>query len=384
VRYHRSRRTIGYAATLTLGTLLAACTVDGSPQRGPLDLDTGTFTTVRGTIPGDSEIAQAAVRLGESLILRTDVDAVLTWSTTANYPITGPDNLNGLHYLGYLVEPAEPQQKAKASELPSSEHLRYGYVASGHNGIDSGTASKSLQYAVIRYDGDQAARTAAAELAGVFRTNLTEYRRITGTVAGLSGGESVTAEGQSAPIAAAFVPRGRDVLVVSAVSGDARWAADTVRTTVDRQTASLPPADGLDDPLSGDEADLLARTLPITTTQDRRQLEDTVGGPQVRAHRYHDPARVLARYRAAGVDMIAERDTEVYRAADAERARSLQQGFVQGYTATGSTAAVAPRGLPTAVCTAAAGGAPDQAFTCSVVVDRYLAAADGRTLSQAQ
>jgi len=379
-------RTVRYAAALlAAGVVLAGCTVEGAPQRGPLDLDTGTFITSPGQAPTLSDSGTRrlyAIRLGESLIFRTDVDGDLTKPTMYNYPISGLNNLDGMVYFSApIFDLEENRESADASDAPSSKNLQYGYLGSGHNGVDSGANSKSLQHAVLRYDNDRSAKTASTELAEVFRTSIEAQRRVTGKIAGLPDGESLTAEGEYQPIAAAFIPHGRDLVVVSAISGDKRWAADSVRKAVELQLKSMPPQ-GLEEPRSAEDEDLLARTLPIEDTDDRNGTQDYVSGPRVRAQLYYDIGEVMAMFEAAGVDRISDRETEVFRTADAGRAVTMQQTYVQARKDVGEVTVGSPRDLSSAICTES--DSTYRKYTCTVAVDRYFAVSDGETLIEAQ
>jgi len=385
------RRPVAAAALASVPMLLAACQVAGTPQRGPLDVDTGEFVTTLsdpGSLPAADDPYQAGLRLADAVVFRQEVESIV------DKP--GPSDALGstsqLDALGYFAPGIGQDTEARASEQRSSKDFRFGYRSISYTGTErSGDAAersdrKHLSVAVLRYTDPEAAQAAVTELAEVADENAhTPGVEVKKGAAGLpNGGKGMLAVIDSTKFTEeiALVPRGRDVVVVQvAAQGDAaaeRWRAETVRTAVDRQLARLEQDDvpDADAPRSADETDLLIRTVPLNAEASPVPGQNYISGTRAVAHLYFDAPGTEQALIEAGVDMVSIRATTVYRAADAAKAEGLQEYFDE-FIAEADSSHVrtsSPQDLSSTSCwdTGEAAGAGSTRYYCLLAHDRYL------------
>lgn len=375
---------------MAIGTLLVAgvagCTVDGAPVRTPIELATGAYSTTRTDDDASGPKHRAAVALGEYIPFRTEIDPQIGHATIGSGPLSSIDNLRSVYDID-------------ADSVPENSAFQFGFTASGNNYVPDTRADldkrESLRTGVLRYADAAAARAAvdptidamAARWKKMDEDNRADVQ--TKPLTGGPGGAVMVRQNNFHPGGVdvrALAVNGRDVLYAEVYGYSPGIAEKTVRRSlIAQQKASDASRDiaVVDDYVN---RDFFTLTVPYLRVDKRYMFEGSVAGPRAFATKFHDDEKFFTAFTDAGVDLISERSTVLYRAGTSDQASRLREFFLAAWADGGSRAVASPVDLPSAKCIRGEGdtGSDGPWFSCAVVVDRYVATAEGDTHEQAQ
>ncbi|MCF8604137.1 hypothetical protein L5I01_12295 [Gordonia sp. HY442] len=365
---------------------LAACTVDGAPVRTPIELDTGAYSMTQTDDDASSPKHRAAVALGEYIPLRTELDPRIGHATVGSGPLSSIDNLSSL----YDVD---------VKSIPENAAFEFGFTASGNNYVpDTGMdldERESLRTGVLRYTDPAAARAVMDPTIDAIATRwkkMDDRNRADVQTKPLTGGP----DGAVMVRQNNYYPDGVDVRAMAVTGRDVLYAEvygyspDTAEATVRRSLiAQKKASDASRDIAVVDEyenRDFFTLTVPYLKADNRYMFEGSVAGPRAFATKFHDDKKSLIAFTDAGVDLISERSTVLYRAGTPDKASGLREFFLTSWADGGAQTMASPLDLSSAKCVRGEGdtGSDGPWFSCAVALDRYIATAEGDTLKQAQ
>lgn len=381
------RRT-SIAGILLLGGVigLAGCGVDGQAVRSPVKLDTGPYSVTQTDDDASGPKHRAAVALGEFIPLRTEIDARIGHATVGSGPLSSVGNLSGL-------------TDTDAEAVAANKEFLFGFTASGNNyipgsGMDT-AEMESLRAGVLRYTDEKAA---AAALTPNMDAMLAKWKEtyadeaddietmpVTGGPAGavmirkeLDGDDRVNIR--------AMAVNGRDLLYTQTYGYSAQSAISTVRRSLNAQKKASDASRAVDVVDEYANRDFFMLTVPFRKKDTRYMFEGAVAGPRAFATKYHDDKKFLTAFTEAGVGLISERTTVLYRAGSTEHAAGLRDFFYDVWMTDDTTReARSPLDLPSATCVHDENdsASDDPWFGCVVVVDRHVATSGGETYDEA-
>lgn len=373
-------------AVIALSTFaIAACDVDGTAQRTAIDLDTGHFSTKKTTEGTASPEQMAGAQLGDYLPFPFDIDNQLVRATVNTAPLW---DLKGLAV-----------QIGGADTVSENQKFQFGLLTSGISD-PSGTTNVTLYTGALRYTDAAAARAAVEPTAKAHRTwQLEQWKktetkpseiRVESAGAGFPDGaisvSHPTADGVTRSMLT-LVPNGADMLMVYSYGLRDREATSTTKRAVELMRKQLPGSEKITETSAMVNADFVTLTVPFWKVEDPEGYDGTVVGPRAFAQLYDNPTPAFQAFFDAGVDLIGQRESTVFRAASTEKAHQLSGTFTTpGQVGAGAPTA-SPQDLGAAKCTefSTTTGGSTKKYRCSVVVDRYFAATPAvKTLLEAQ
>lgn len=374
-------------AVIVLSTItLAACDVDGTAQRAPIDIDTGQYKTTKTTAETSSAAWIAGAQLGGYLPFLSEVDGRIVRATMGTSPLSSQKNLGG-HIEG-------------AENVPENQKFQFGFAVSGNdsNPIANSASSMTLKLGVFRYSDAEAARAAVSPTAEANRAGLLAERKKLGlepqeisvepSSAKFPAGSmtvatnaivSDKAKGPAVSIKT-LIPHGNDMLLIASWGLPASDAAATTERAYDLMLAKLSGSEAVSEQTSMTNADFVTWTVPFRKDESRSGFDGTAVGPRSYSQRYHNRTHAMSMFTVADVDLIATRETVVYRAGSNDKAKGLATAFDTWLRKDDSERPLtSPRDIPTAKCSESTDSSGDKSYRCAVVVDRYYATASSFT-----
>ncbi|AUH69058.1 MULTISPECIES: DUF7373 family lipoprotein [Gordonia] len=372
------KRAAAAAGAVVSLSAVTACTVDGTATRGPIQLDTGKYATslqpAAGTADTESEMNRLrAMRLGEDIAFRDEVDPVLTKFSMPTYPISGASGLRGVF--------------SDAADLPVSQKLRYGFTMAGGAPDDSDGKNlhQGLNHAVLVYPDAETAGEAVSAMSGQMlkKTYGSPMRRT--DVPGMPA-ETVALTGKSSgggQITVAFTPVAEKVVYTWADADDGGWTLAAVRSAFTKQKALLDAMKPISDDKRIDPNGLLRAVLP-TESNGGSAFSGSVAGPRAISQLASKSTATFADLQKTGVTEAAVGGSLVFRAGGDDQAAELLKTLSDDSDDPTAKKADSPQDLPSAVCQTSKSSFGDDQATCFVAYGSYAAQADGSDLHEAQ
>lgn len=370
------KRVAATVGALLSVTALAACSVDGTPTRGPIDLDTGKYSTTlnapagNATTDGDKARLKAA-QLAEYLVFRDDLDPALVQFSMPTYPVSAQQGLAGVF--------------SKAGDLPTTKKLQYGFSVGG-GADDKDPSKKGVNYAVFVYDSPQTASEAVNELTdnmlgpdgGGAKTKVTipGMPSTTVAVAGKSFDKTNT-------IAAGLTPVGASVIYTWADSVDPQWPAQTVRAGYEKQKALLDSMPPISDSTELDPSGLLRAVIPPDANAGLPSTGQVLG-PRAISQFTGASSKNYRDYEKAGVVRAAIGGAVVFETGSDGQATELAKTVGDSTDDPMARKADSPRDLSSAVCSTSKSSFGSDTATCVIAVGKYLVDVDGTDLLDVQ
>ncbi|ALG84967.1 hypothetical protein ACH46_11245 [Gordonia phthalatica] len=370
-------------AALAGTVALAGCEVSGTAHRVPVDVDAGQYKTVKTDAGVSSPRWMAGAELAAYVPFPSEIDDTMIRTTNGTAPAATLKNL-GAHIDG-------------AEKVPENAEFQFGFAAGGNNSdptVEGSPNTRSLGFGVFRYTDAGAARAAVRPTAEANRAELIATRDrfdlekvdvlVDDAGVGFPAGSmtvSSEASGRDTGMSTrVLVPHGRDVLMVHSYGRSAADTASTLKRSVDLMIERLAGSADVSEKSAMRNASFVTLTVPFLGDGDRMFFDGTAVGPASYAHIYHDKKRGSRLLSQAGVDLIGQRETVVFRASSPAKASELRTGFEtwRREVDAGSRKAASPRDLPTATCVEDVDSATDKSYGCTVVVGRYYATASSR------
>ncbi|MBM7369151.1 DUF7373 family lipoprotein [Gordonia hydrophobica] len=358
------------AAGLSI-VLLAACSVDGTPTRGPLDLDTGKYQTSlaqpAGTATTDAELDKLrAVRLGESLVYHDDVDPQLNRTSMPTYPVTPASGLSGII--------------SDVNDEPFMKALRYGFsVAAGSKDDDN---DKGYNHAVFVFTDAAAANTAADALADALLKSRGSGERTRTRVPGApTQMRAVNGKTSKGFVTAALTPVGDKVVYTWADSSDAAWTATTVRVSYEKQKALLDGMKPISDDPRIDPDGMLRGVLPV---ESGSRLSNMVLGPRTVALLANKPTEMYDAGKKAGITAAVVGDALVLKAGSDQQATEYLKTLSDQSGDPTARKAASPQDLASATCYTSKSSYGSDSADCYLAVGKYVVQASDSELLAAQ
>lgn len=363
------------AVGLTAAALMTACTVDGTATRGPLKLDTGTFSTSLAPAVGDATEPSAlaklyAMRLGEHVVLRSEVEPSLNKASMPTMPITRPQNL--------LVVSSE------FAKLPVNESLKYGYSIAGSE--KNNTDKRGFNHAVLVYPDAQTASAASAASVDSFVKNNSGKPRSVVPVAGMPDGAVVVAgDTTSSKMLSGFLPVGDKLIYTWVEDDDTTRGENTLRTTLTKQRELLEKMPDIESDHRIDPDGLLRATVGKQKDMST-SMDGAVVSPRLLAGYYDDPSDAMSAMTSAGIDRIASDGSLVYRAASEKQAAAWLDYQVSKNEDETTRKSESPQDLPNATCMTSKGSTSfsKESTSCFVSYGRYVAEANSSDATRAR
>ncbi|ALG84968.1 hypothetical protein ACH46_11250 [Gordonia phthalatica] len=367
------------ALVVALSTVaLVGCEVRGTAQRTALDIDAGQYKTVKSDAGIGTPAWMAGAELGAYVPYPAEIDERLDHARLGTSP------LGTLDQLAEFVDGVE--------DVPENKKFQFGFLTESLD--EAVKLSRSLMLGVLRYPDEGTARAAAAATA---EANLAariaqdkkfdnDGRRRLSEPAGFPAGAKLIQGRDSIGTISMMllVPHGRDVLLMDYYNSytSETEALDTLKRAVGLMTDRIEGAGGVDVASSMRNVDVVELTVPFRSGVDPlMKFEGTAALRKAYAHSYNYSPRVLKILTAAGVDVVGQRETAVFRAASKVKAEGLQKAFVD-FEGDSWKRVGTPRDLPIADC--AKTDDLFQPFQCTVVVGRYYATGSAKKLLDAQ
>ncbi|WOC14147.1 DUF7373 family lipoprotein [Gordonia sp. MP11Mi] len=355
------------AVAVGLTCVLAGCAVDGTPTRGPVELQTGKYGSMQTKPAGDatSETAWAklrGVRLADHMVFAHDLDPVMVDGKLPTQPLATAAN----------VQAVIPD----TADLPVMKDFQYGFtLSSGDESNDTG-----INHAVFVFRDAAAASAAAGQLSGVMlkRTSYSKYERV--RVAGMPS-ESITIHDSSADkhTVAAFTPVGQRLIYTWADAKDRAWPDRIVKAAYDQQKPLLDAIGTVSDDRRIDPDNLLTGTVGENSGDGSNPLHGSVYGQRAAALFYGDQSAALTALKKAGIEQFAWNGTQLYKAGSAGQTAGWIDYLVKDFEDDTSRKAASPQDLNIARCLTRDGNAG-----CFVAVGPYVGEAYGKDLADAQ
>ncbi|MFT4088576.1 MAG: hypothetical protein QM658_15750 [Gordonia sp. (in: high G+C Gram-positive bacteria)] len=354
-----------FFALAALAVTMTACTVDGTPQRGPVVLDTGKYSTKLapefGTATSDNDIALVrATRLAGNVIFPEDIDSSFTHFSMPTSALVRAKNINML--------------LPDADKIPANASFKYGFSTTAS---EPPKYDRAVNHAVFVYANPQAATAAAQQFADASAKDPGETRNP------IAGMPSATQAVQS-PVGAdglvtemAFTPVGDKVIYT--------WVKDTTFNRADasivrayQKQKSMLDAMPVDDDLERDPAGLLRATIE-DPDNDTSLIYNTVWDQRGEAQNYGNRPQAYQALKDAGIEHTAKRKTQVYEAEDQAGAKSWAKYLSDSFMGDDGRKADSPQDLDSVPCYVASGRG-----ACFVVVGKYVGEIYGKDLKDAQ
>ena len=358
---------------------LSACAVDGTAKRGPIDLDPGTYRTAATSEGTGTASWMAGAALGAYVPYPSQIDDRLTGVMMGTTPI------GSLKDLAQYVQGVET--------VDENKKLEFGFLTESFQRGE--TLTRSLMLGVLRFPDEGAARAAvkptaeanlAARIAQDKRLDVDDTdRRVVSPSGFPAGSRAVEGRGEEGTVSTMLlVPHGNDVLLMDSYGRSAGDTTAILKRAVDRLVDGLADSGDVSMKTSMKNAEMLELTVPVgaSSTDPLMKFAGTVTVPASYAHVYDDPVSAVKMFTEAGVDVVARRETTLFRATSAAKAQALKKDFAESSTPSARSLA-SPRDLPSATCVKAAGALTR--YECTVVFDRYYAtSASSKSLLDAQ
>lgn len=354
------------AAAAAVTCVLAGCSVDGTPTRGPIELQTGKYGAMQTAPAGDatSDMRWAKLRgarLAEHMIFAHDLDPVMDDGKMPTQSLASVTNTQ-------TVIP-------DTDRLPVMKDFQYGFTLSSGNGTKNDTG---INHAVYVFSDAEAASASVDQLSGSMLKDDREYSnyervRIPGMPA-----ESVTIHDgeRDKHTVAAFTAVGQRLIYTWADAPDRAWPERIVKTAYDRQKPLLDAIGPESDDRSIDPDNLLTGTV---SDDSGNPLTGSVYGQRATALFYSDQSAALAALKKAGIEQFAWNGTQAYKAASHEQAEGWIDFLVDDFDNDTSRKAASPQDLDVARCVTR-----DDRSGCFVAVGPYVGEAYGTDLKDAQ
>lgn len=355
------------AVAAALCCALAGCTVDGTPTRGPIQLQTGKYGSMQARPAGEatSDAAWAklrGVRLADHMIFAHELDPVLDDGKLPTQPLATPTNVQ-------IVIP-------NTANLPVMKDFEYGFTLSSGNGSVNDTG---INHAVFVFTDAAAAKDAVTQMSGVMlkRTTYSDYSRV--RVDGMPS-ESVTIHSPGAGgrhTVAAFTAIGQRVVYTWADAKNRAWPDRIVKAAYDQQAQLLDGVEADDSDRRIDPDNLLPGTLE--DPDDSNPLYGSVYGQRAIALFYSDQSAAYEAVKKAGIERFAWNSSQLYKAGSESQAKGWIDFLVKDFDDDTSRKAASPQDLGSARCMT-----KDAGTGCSVAVGPYVGEVYGKTLVEAQ
>ncbi len=357
------------AVALAVAAVLAGCTVDGSPQRGPVELDLGKYGSMQAaTLPTATTDAQwakvRAVRLADSVVFPVDIDAGMTDLKMPTMPIVVPKN------LGLVM--------SEMVDLPVMKRFQYGFsMAAGNGPNDFG-----VNHVVMRFADDRAAGDAVTQIGGI-AAKPKEYNKPGGgpvSVAGMPRASVVIHNvGSSGKHVFTAVSQVASYLVYTwADSPDRAWAERAIVTAFDKQKALLEAIGPENTDRNPDPTGLIRGTIRVPADEQTVSTQ-IVLGQRGAALFYGNGPEAYSELKKAGITAAAMNQTQAYRAAGPAQAEGWRDYLIKGFGDDTSRKAASPRDLSSAKCFQ-----KDDRVGCFIAVGDYVGEAYGKELLDTQ
>ncbi|MGO3327629.1 DUF7373 family lipoprotein [Gordonia sp. (in: high G+C Gram-positive bacteria)] len=345
--------------------VLAGCSVDGNPTRGPIELQTGKYGSMQSAPAGDatSDVAWAKLRgarLADHLIFAHDLDPVLddgklptqALATVANTQTVLPDT----------------------DRLPVMKDFQYGFTVSSGNETKNDTG---LNHAVYVFTDAATASAAVGQLSGSMLKDREYSKYERARVPGMPA-ESVTVHDGSHDkhTVAAFTAVGPRMIYTWADAPNRSWPERIVKAAYDQQKPLLDSIGRESDDRRIDPDNLLAGTV---SDDSGSPLTGSVYGQRATALFYSDQSAALTALKKAGIEQFAWNGTQAYKAATPEQANGWIDFLAHDFTDETSRKAASPQDLNVARCMSR-----DDRSACFVAVGPYVGEAYGDDLKDAQ
>ncbi|ALG84804.1 DUF7373 family lipoprotein [Gordonia phthalatica] len=362
------------ALTVTAGlsiALLSACSVDGTPTRGPVKLDTGSYQTTLGAPAGDATSENElnrlrGLRLGESIVFHDEVDPVLNRGAMPTYPVTNKSGLAGIF--------------TDVDDEPFMKTLRYGFSV-GAGAKDDGN-DKGYNHAVFVFTDSAAAAAAADGLRdSLLKSGDTNPRTPTQVPGAPAEMRAVTGKTVGGTVTAGFTPVGDKVIYTWADAKDAAWTATTVRVSYEKQKALLDTMAPISDDKRIDPDGLMRAVLP---TKTKSGMSGAVLGPHTAALMFNSPAKGFADQQKAGVSAVVMGGATVIKTGSEGQAKDYLAEITDRSTDPTARKAASPQDLSSAKCYTTKSTFGADSAECYLAVGRYVVEADGDDLKDAQ
>lgn len=351
-------------------------------MRSPIDIDPGPYKTVKTDAGTSSAKWMAGAQLGAYVPQLDEIDKRIVRATFGTTPLSSLKNLGG--------------QIDGAETVPANKKFLFGFASAGN---DSDPNSKrpmsttSLKIGVFRYTDAGAARAAITETVDAFRKETGANRKKldlpearldvapggrdfpegTLVITGGTSGKTVNSR--------VFAPHGSDILMVSVSDKTTASTTATSKRAIGLMIQRLAGSQSVTERSAMTDASFVTLTVPFRKDESRSIFEGTVAGPRTYAHIYHQSLRADQMFTTAGVDLIATRETQLFRTASKDKATGLREAFAAWGREDGSTRNVAsPQDLPSAKCTESTeASSGDKSYECNLVYERYYATASSST-----
>lgn len=363
------RAVLTVAAGLSL-TALAACTVEGTPTRGPVDLDTGKYSTKlaspAGEVTSDADLDKLlGLRLGESIVFHDDVDPALDDSSMPTYPITRASGLAGvINDVG---------------DKPFMKGLHYGFSVGAQSKKQK---DKGFNHAVLVFDSPAAAVAGADGLAAALRKESYAGPRTDARLAGAPADmRAVAGKTADGVMTAGFTPVGDKVIYTWADAHDKGWTENIVRVSYEKQKALLDSMKPISDDRKIDPGGLLRGVLPADS---QTRLTGAVLGPRTVALLANTPSSFYKTIQKADVTAAVVGGALVFKTGGDEQANALLKDLSDQSGDPTSRKAASPRDLPSAACFTSTTSLGTKSADCYLTVGRYAVQTSAETLLAAQ
>ncbi|EGD56131.1 DUF7373 family lipoprotein [Gordonia neofelifaecis] len=370
---HWKRAAAVVGAVLSISAV-TACTVDGTATRGPVQLDTGKYATTLQPAAGtaDSEAAMdklRAMRFGEDIVFRDEIDPQLTKFSMPTYPISGAAGLKGVF--------------SDAADLPESQKLRYGFSIAGGNPDDGN--DKGMNHAVLVYTDPAAATAALNAMSGqMLRKNYGSPMQRT-QIPGMPA-ETVALSGKSSSgsqISVAFTPAGDKVIYTWADSKDGAWTQSVVRSAYQKQKVLIDGMKPISEDRQIDPTGITRAVLP-TESGSGSAYSGAVAGPRTISQLAGKSSATYKDLASAGVTEAAVGGSLVFHAGGEDQAKKLLTSLSDTSDDPAAKKAASPQDLSSAICQTSKSSTGTDTASCFVAVGSYAVQADGSDLHDAQ
>lgn len=357
-----STSTGGEATTATSAPSSATAPSAGPTVTVPAGLDTGTFSTTARTVEANARSTWVAEgnRMGdEALIQTTEVDPRLTIGGAAlrSFPVVPLDVLND------GVRSRVPDATA---DVFVANDFRVGMSTTRGDKLENPTVA--LRIGVYRFDSPQI----ALKVVEGIRAKTTAARAIT-----ITGTDKVLASEFKPGTVDSYVAEGPFVVNISGTGATTEDGAQLVAKAYPLELAKVKAfkptsVEGVQR-LSVDRDGIVGRTLPVDSSVRYPELQSGAFNLNGLLHRIADITRE-GTYKDAGVDLVGQGGSVVYRTRDAAGATSM----VTNAAAKNPTVAGIPQ-LPDVKCMSAGG-----LTSCWLSVGRYAAAVNDKDAAVAR
>lgn len=349
----------GTAATQTASTSSSAAPVSVTL---PPSASVGTYQTTAPVVPPlNSQAAWVAEgnRMGDALILLNEVDKRLTMGGAGlrSYPV-----IEAMQLTSRLPD--------DAVYTFDDKNMRAGMTTTRGDKLDD--PSVAVRVGLYRFDTPDVAKAVVADIAKK-RAGLPK-------VAVPTARDAVAAVFKPGTIDT-YLAVGSTVLNVSGTAPSNDEAASLVAKTYElelpKAQAFKPTPVSSVQQLPSNPDGIVGLNLPKNDTSYNAELSRGYFSLQGLLHRIADLGGA-DNYRKAGVDLVSQGGTVLYRTRDEVAARQLRTAL---YSASQMTPQAAPPGMPEITCVLRT---TDKFYKCAVVVGRYFAEASSEGLLDAQ